>query len=59
MNRRVDWQRAYTWPKGQRWNDATHIKQDGVVFKWDDIDIRYKLTTENTSHIEWRTSGGV
>jgi hypothetical protein len=53
---RVDWHRPYEWPRGQLWNDATHIRQDGVVFKWDEIMIRYRPTADDTSQIEWRNA---
>jgi hypothetical protein len=52
-DKRMDYDRPFKWPKGQRWSTADHLLQDGVVFKWNEIDIRYRPTTDDPSSIEW------
>jgi hypothetical protein len=50
---RMNWTHPFDYPKGQSITQAEYVRQDNVVFKWDEIVIRYRPTTDDTSHIEW------
>lgn len=55
MNAKLNFNADFEWAHGPRWQQADLIRQDSVVFRWDEIDIRYKPTSESGTGIEWQT----
>ena len=50
---RVNYTLPFEVPLEQPWQQATYVRQDNVVFKWDEIDVRYRPTKDDTAHVVW------
>lgn len=51
---RIDFNQNFLWAHGPRWQQADILLQNGIVFAWDEIAVRYVSTDRKIDGIEWR-----